>query len=201
MVWSGEQANADITLQANNANLITVTCFTYIEMLNARYTPEYIRYEAEDQANILKELVDDSQAKTDGDLGFTFASITPTKDRDREYKLDNIMEAFINMSNVIDGIDFWVDKDKVIHFAEERGTDKSNLYSLQWGVNIETLRITDNFSSPANTVYAIGSSDGVTQLVESYADIQTRGIYKLREQTLSAIDVSESDTLLGKAQD
>lgn len=201
VVWAGEQANADIELRSNSPNLIKITCYTYIEMLNARYTPEYIFYDDVDQATILKNLVDDSQAKTDGDLGFTFAPITPTKDREREYKLDNIMEAFINMSNVIDGIDFWVDRNKVIYFSEERGADKSNLYSFEWGVNIDSLKITDNFSSPANTAYAIGSSDGITQLVESYADIVTRGIYKLREQTLSAIDVSEEDTLLGKAQD
>lgn len=201
VVWSGEQANADVTLKANSPNLITITSYTYIEMLNARFTPEYVRYDATDQGEILKDLVDVSQAKTDGDLGFTFDSIPATKDRDRDYKLDNIMEAFINMSNVIDGIDFWVDKDKVIRFAEERGIDKSNQYGLEWGVNIEQMRITDNFSSPANTVYAIGSSDGITQLIQSYADASARATYKLREQTLSAIDVSEADTLLGKAQD
>lgn len=201
VVWSGEQANADFTARANDPNLITITCYTYIEMLNARYTLPYVRYDATDQAEILKGLVDESQARDDGDFGFTFSDITPTKDRDREYKLDNIMESFINMSNVIDGVDFWIDKNKVIHFASERGSDKSNQYGLEYGVNVQEMRITDNFSSPANTAFAIGSTDGIDQLIESYADVTTRRTYKLREQTVSAIDVSEEDTLIGKAQD
>lgn len=201
-VWSGEQANADVTVAANDANLITITCYTYPEMLNGRYTDDYIRFDQIDQAEILKQLVQISQAKEDGDFGFTFATIVPTKLRDREYRKDNIMECFFNMGNVIDGIDTWIDAKKVIHFgASRRGTDKSNQFGFEWGVNVQEMKISDNFSSPANTGYALGSSDGVNQLTGTYVDIQSRHTYKLREQTVSAIDVIESDTLEGKAQD
>lgn len=200
IVWSGEQANAEVTFVADSPNFIKITCYTYIEMLNARVTPEFVYYAATDQAEILKDLVDVSQAQTDGNLGFTFAPITPTKDRDREYKLDNIMEAFINMSNVIDGIDFWVTSGKVIHFDSERGSDKSNQFLFVWPDNISSLTISDNFSSPANKGYAVGSSDGINPTIESYTDTSARGIYKLREQVVSAIDVSETATLTDKAQ-
>lgn len=199
--WSGEQANADVTLQTDSPNLVTITCFTYPEMLNSRYTLPFVRYESTDQAEILKAIIEESQGRTNGDFGFTFATITPTKDRDREYRLDNIMESLINMSNVIDGIDFWIDSNKVIHFASERGSDKTTQYVLEWGINVHTMQITDNFGSPANTVYGIGQSDGISQLIESYADSAARTTYLLREQTLSAIDVSESATLIAKAQD
>lgn len=201
-IWSGEQANADVSMTANSANLITITCYTYPEMLNARETDDFIRFEAVDQAEILKQLVQISQAKTDGDFGFTFAPIVATKLRDREYRKDNIMEAFINMSNVIDGIDFWIDAKKVIHFGgPRRGSNKSNQFGFEWGVNTQELKINDNFSSPANTGYAIGSSDGINALIGSYVDTQARHTYKLREQSTSAIDVIELDTLNGKAQD
>lgn len=202
IVWSGEQVNADVTVIADDANLVTITCYTYLEMLNARYTPLFVRYDpAIDQALILKALVDDSQAKPAGDLGFTFGPITPTQPRIREYKLDNIMECYINMSNVINGIDFWIDSDKVIHTGSpRRGVDKSNQFGFEWKVNILRLQVSDNFSSPANTAYAIGSSEG-EEIVASYVDTQARSTYKLREQTVSAIDVSEGDTLEGKAED
>lgn len=200
-VWSGEQVNAEVTLAANSPNLVTITCYTYLEMLNARYTPNYVRYDQVDQALILKALVDESQSRVGGDLGFTFTNITATKLRDREFKLDNIMESFINMSNVIDGIDFWIDENKVIHFgAPRRGVDKSNQFGFEWGVNIQEMQISDNFSSPANTAYAIGSGDGTDQLIASFADAVARTTYGLREQTISAIDVSETDTLVGKAE-
>lgn len=202
-VWSGEQVNADVTIQADDANLVTITCYTYVEMLNARYTPQDVRYDQIDQALILKALVEDSQDLTDGYLGFTFADITPTMDRDREYKLDNIMEAFTNMSNVINGIDFWIDNNKVIHFGTpRRGSDRSNQFGFQWKVNVSQMQISDNFASPANTAYAIGTEpDGVTPLIIPFADTAARETYKLREQTVSSIDVSESDTLIGKAED
>lgn len=199
VVWSGEQANAEVTLKANSEMFMTITCYTYIEMLNARVTLPYVRYEATDQADILKALVDESQTRTNGNFGFTFAPITPTKDRDREYKLDNIMECFINMSNVISGIDFWVSKDKVIYFSSKRGLDKSNQYVFELGVNVSEMPISDNFSTPANKAYAVGSTDGLSQSIESYADSATGATYKLREQVVSAIDVSETDTLIDKA--
>lgn len=202
-VWSGEQVTPDVTVVADSPNLITVNCYTYLEMLNARYTPEYVRYDQIDQAEILKALVVASQAKTDGDFGFTFAPITHTKLRDREYKTDNIMESFINMSNVIDGVDFWIDENKIIHFGTpKRGVDKSNQFSFEYKVNIEEIKITDDFSSPANTAYAIGTEpDGVTPLIIPFADSSARSVYKLREQTISAIDIIEEDTLEGKAED
>lgn len=202
VIWSGEQANADVNVIADSPNLVTITCYTYLEMLNARYTDDYIRFDQVDQAEILKQLVEISQAKTDGNFSFTFATITPTKNRDREYKKDNIMEAYTNMANVIDGIDIWIDKDKVIHYGSpRRGVDKSNQFSFEWGVNIRELKISDNFSSPANTAYAIGSSDGVSQLISAFEDALARSTYKLRENTVSAIDISEVDTLQGKAED
>lgn len=203
IIWSGEQVNAEVTLVADSPNLVTITCYTYFEMLNARYTPEHIRFEpALDQALILKALVDYSQGKPDGDLGFSFANITQTMDRVREYKLDNIMESFVNMSNVIKGIDFWIDSNKVIHFGTpRRGSNKSNQFSFEWGVNVKSMKITDNFSSPANTAYAIGASDGETPKIAPFTDTGARATYKLREQTVSAIDVIEDVTLVGKAED
>ncbi len=201
IVWSGEQANEDVTIRANDPNLITVTSYTLIEMLNSRFTLPYVRYDNTDQGQILKALVDYSQGLTNGSLGYTFASIPTTMNRDREYQLNNIFEAFVNMSNVINGIDFWVDHDKVIHIVPYRGVDKSAQFKFELGVNMLSPRITNNFSSPANKAWAVGATDGTTQLIESYTDTGARATYGLREQVISDIDVSESATLIEKAQD
>ena len=63
------------------------------------------------------------------------------------------------------------------------------------------MRISDNFSSPANRAFAIGSTDGFTPFFRSYTDATSRATYKLREQIISAIDVSEEATLIAKAED
>ncbi len=199
--WAGEQVNADVTIEANSPNLVTITCYSFIEQLNGRLTLPYVRYDATDQAEILKALVVESQARTNGNFGYTFAPIVATKPRDREYKLSNIFEAHVNMTNVINGLDIWCDTDRQIHYSSARGEDKSASYILELGVNIQRLTINDNFSSPANTVFAVGSSDGQDQIIESYVDAGARSTYLLREQTLSAIDVSEANTLIDKAQD
>lgn len=201
IVWSGEQANRSVSLEANSPQLLTIRCFTFFEMLNARYSPEFVRYEAEDQGQILKDLVDTSQALTDGDFGFTFDTIEATQDRDREYALYNIMEAFINMSNVIGGPDFWIDHDKVIHIVPYRGIDRSTQFIMEWGVNIYKSFIQENFSSPANEAIVIGAGFGSSQVIGGYTDTVARGIYKLRQQRISETDVSQVETLNDKGED
>lgn len=201
IIWSGEQASDNVRLSVNDANLVTITSYTLFQMLEARLTDEYIRFEGIDQGQILKQLVDLSQAKTDGDFGFTFASIPATMSRDREYFSATIMDAFINMSNNINGIDFWVGHDKKIHIVPYRGIDRSNQYIFELGVNMLEPGISNNFSSPANSVRALGAGFDADQLVQTFTDAEARQTYKLREQRISEIDVSEADTLLSKAQD
>src|SRR5690606_13322191 len=136
--------------EADTPNLVTVTSYEFFEMLNSMYSPSFIRYDHVDQGAILKDLVDQRQLLTNGELGLTFAPITPTKDRDREYENYNIMEAYRNMSNVIDGPDFWIDEDKVIHIVGYRGGDKSKQNIFEYGVNILSCSISENFSTPTN---------------------------------------------------
>lgn len=199
-VWSGEQANRYVQILANNANLVTIECFTYFEQLNARYTEPYVRFDGVDQGEILKQLVEASQAKADGDFGFTFADIPATMNRDRDYQTYNIMQAFINMSNLINGIDFWIDHNKVIHIVPRRGLDKSKQFVFELGVNMLDPLIQDNFSSPGNRVIAMGAGFGTSQAMGEYIDTAARGRYLLREQVITDLDVSEVATLNSKAQ-
>lgn len=200
IVWSGEQATRFGTLRANDPELITVTSYTFLEMLAHRTTIAYVRYDNTDQGLILKDLVDDSQDLTDGDLGFTFASITATMSRDREYYRYKISDAFINMSNNINGIDFYITHDKVIHIVEFRGIDQSTQTIFEFGVNILEAEITEDFSTPSNQAFVLGSGLGSEQVEGSYIDTDARSVYKLRQQTISEIDVSSTDNLDDKAE-
>lgn len=197
-VWSGEQANRSVKLEANSPQLLTLTCFTFFEMLNARFSPPYVRYDETDQSEILWTEVDESQGQTDGDLGFTLAELEETVDRDREYFNQNLMEAFINMSNNINGPDFWVDHDKGIHFKETRGVDKSTQIVFEYNVNIFEANVDENFATPGNQAIVLGAGFGSEQLVIVVTDTQARETYKLRQQLISEIDVSEATTLGNK---
>lgn len=198
IVWSGEQANRETRLQANSANLTTVVSYEFFEMLNSFYTDPFIRYQETDQGEILKDLVDTRQLEDFGDAGFTFSSITPTKDRDREYNNYNIMDAYINMSNVIDGPDFWIDEDKVIHIVPFRGIDKSTQTIFEYGTNILNCQISEDFSSPGNQAIMLGSGFGSEQTVVVVDESASQGIYGLRQQVQAEVDVSEDDNLADK---
>lgn len=204
-LWSGEQKLRKVRIQANDPCLVTITSYTLISMLKDRLTERAISYDANfvqvEQGAILKHLVDVSQAKTDGDYGFTFAAIPDVMLRDRGYDKDNIFDCFVNMSNVINGIDFWCDHNKVIHFSARRGVDRSNEYGFELGINMLQPGITDDFSSPANTGFVLGAGLPPDQLIGNYVDTGARNTYKLREQKISQVDVSEQDTLDGKAEE
>lgn len=199
-VWAGEQTNRYGSLSVDNPNWITITSHTFEEMLNHMYTPRFVRYEQEDEGDILKDLVDTFQAQTDGDLGLTFGTYLTGTDRDREYNTFNILEAFINMSNVIGGPDFWVTKDKVIHIMPHRGIDKSVDTIFEWKVNIKSISISEDFSNPATKATILGAGFGSEQLIYSEENASLRAVYGLREQRSSEVDVSIESTLEAKAQ-
>lgn len=200
IVWAGEQTNRFGTLQANSPNYITVVSHTFVEMLNSMYTAAFVRYEQIDEGEILKGLIDDFQAQTGGDLGFTFGSYETGTLRDREYFNQNILEAFINMSEVIDGPDFYITFDKEINIVPIRGIDKSTLIVMERGVNLRDITISEDFSTPANYAIILGAGFGSEQIIGSYVDTSARGVYGLRQQRSSEIDVSEITTLDAKAE-
>lgn len=201
IVWAGELAHRNAVLQANSSNRVTFNCFTFLEMLNHRYTDGFSRFDATDQGAILKSLVDTSQAKTDGDLGLTFGTVETTVNRDREYSYFNIMEAFINMSNVINGPDFKFKFDKEIDIVSRKGSDRSGQIVFEWGTNFEAVEIQEDFVHPGNEAITIGSGFGSAQVVSTRTDTEARRVHKLRQVRTSEIDVSSSGLLDAKGDE
>lgn len=199
IVWSGEQASRHGTLQVNDPNNLTITSYTFLEMLNSALTPSYVRYEATDEGAILKALVDTFQAQTEADMGFTFGDYLTSTDRSREYFTDNIMEAFINMSQVLGGPDFLISHDKVITIKPRIGIDKSAQNILEWGTNIDRVSVQESFANPCTQAVLLGAGLGSSQLRSVQTDTSARGVYGLRQQRDSEIDVSIQDTLDAKA--
>jgi hypothetical protein len=201
IVWSGEQAVRHVTMQANSANLVEIKSFSFEEGLNQMYTPAFVRFDpAVDQGQILKSLVDTYQLQTGADLGYTFATIPTSMDRIRDYSNYNILEAFINMSNVIGGIDFWVDSERVIHIVPMRGIDRSQSVIFDYHDNLISADIQEDFSNPATGAIVLGAGFGSEQEREEVVDAPSRGVYGLRQVKVSEIDVSESDTLIDKGE-
>lgn len=130
------------------------------------------------------------------DFGITKGTIEPTMDRDRTYNNQNIAEAIINLTNVIEGFDFEITDSKVFNVKTLIGEDKTESVILDYGSNILSCRITEDYSNPINRAIILGevSDSSELQRIERN-DTTSQTAIKLREDTTQEWDVSETETL------
>lgn len=194
LVWSGEQVTrvGDLTDKGNN--WVTIYCFDWIEQLKHRYVSEEVTFTQIDAGDIAWSLI--NTAQTEYDMGITEGNIEETMDRDRTYKnTQNIYEAIINLTNVINGFDFEINNSKVFNVYAKQGIDRSNLI-LEYGYNIKSMQIVENFKTPINRAIVIGDSgepEDPLRIDRNDAGLQT--IYGLREGLINELDVTEISTL------
>lgn len=195
LLTAGEQALRGGRLAADSPNFVTITCFDWLELLNHRITAPFRRFENVDAGMIAWTMIDESQGLTDGDFGITQGAIQPTKPRDREYQSKNIMEAIIQLTEVIGGFDFEITPDKVFNVYERKGLDRSNQFVFEWGTNFREVGVVEDFSRPCNQAIVLGEGFGETQAMRVRTDVAAREIHGLRQQRVSYVDVSQDDTL------
>lgn len=198
LVWAGEQAVREGNLNKDKNNWCTIYCYTWLEQLKDRYTDAVRTFEATDQGLIAWTLIDETQSDGYyGDFGIRLGTIEATVDRDREYFNQNIMEALINLSNVISGFDFEITDAKIFNAKSVIGTDKSDDIIFEYGVNISSMKIVEDFVNPVNRAIVLGqSTDDLNNLVRIQRDNDSsQALYKLREITESAMTVTETQTM------
>lgn len=136
-------------------------------------------------------------ADTNADFGITEGTIEATVNRDRTYYNQNVMEAIINLANVLSGFDFEITNNRVFNVYEVMGNDKTEDVVLEYGRNIASAKVFEDFTSPVNRGIVIGqSTDNLFTLIRVETDdTALQAEYKLREGLLSEMDVSETDTM------
>ena len=136
---------------------------------------------------------------TNADLGITKGIIAITQNRDRTYENQNIMEAIINLSDVINGFDFEITDDKIFNVYTVKGTDLTDSLILEYGRNLQTVSIDEDFTEPCNNAIVLGEViDGEELTRVDRPDTTTQAKYKLREMVLSADNVIDENTLNAK---
>ena len=152
-----------------------------------------------DSGAIAWDLIETSQLKTNGDLGITEGTIATTQDRTRTYNNQNIMEAIINLSDVINGFDFEITDDKVFNVYTVKGDDLTDSLILEYGRNLQSVSIDEDFTTPCNNAIVLGEVIDGTELTRvDRPDTTTQAKYKLREMVLSADNVIDENTLNAK---
>ncbi len=197
LVWAGEQAIRSGALDSKGDNWVTIQCFDWFEQLLSRYTDGDDRiFTAVDAGEIAWTLIDESQAFTHGDYGITMGTIETTMDRDRTYKNQNIGQAIIDLSNVLNGFDFEINTSKVFNVYDFQGVDRTNSVILEYGVNVSAVRIVEDFSKPVNKAIILGDSGDYTDPLRVERENTTdEGLYKIREALSNEMTVIEIATL------
>jgi hypothetical protein len=199
LIWAGEQASRIGSLDDKGDNWVTVYCYDWFEQLASRYTGSSKVFTGVDAGEIAWTLINDSQGLTDGDLGITEGTIEATQNRDRTYYNQNIADAITNLSNVINGFDFEINNSRVFNVYTFIGVDRSDSIILEYGVNIKSIKITEDFSKPVNQAIILGDSgDPLDPLRVERVDAALRALYKLREGLSNESTVSEPATLNDK---
>lgn len=197
-VWGGEQVHVQTNLTRNTAQWSKITCYSFLEMLNARYTASSRVFDGVDAGTIASTLISESQTGTNADLGITDGTIETTKNRDRKYYNQNIMEAIINLSGVQGGFDFEVTDAKVFNVFSNKGSDLSRSIVFEWGTNIESASVVRDFVRPGNRAIVLGEGFESTQLREERNDTSSQSTFKIREILSNEPTVSEQVTLQDK---
>ena len=198
-LWGETFTPADI----NASNFGVVLSYTGDgSIINVHYVKIRVYYgtgnivEVTDAGAIAWDLIETSQLKTNGDFGITEGTIATTKDRTRTYNNQNIMEAIVNLSDVINGFDFEITNDKVFNVYTVKGTDLTDSLILEYGRNLQTVSIDEDFTEPCNNAIVLGEVIDETELTRvDRPDVTTQTKYKLREMVLSADNVIDEDTL------
>lgn len=197
LVWAGEQAAMSGSLTNDQNNWCTITCFDWLEQLNSRFTPFEVIYDQEDAGQIAWDLIDKSQTGWDGygepygDLGITKGTIEATINRDKTLVNQNIMEAIISLSDVQSGFDFEITHDKVFNVYSVLGEDLTEEILLEYGVNIDSCKIVEDFTHPSTRAIVLGEVIGEETLQRIERDSATQSTYGLREFLTSETEASE----------
>lgn len=196
LVWAGEQAIRQGDLDEAGDNWATIICYDWLEQLNSRFTVAEKIYTYQNGSDIAWDLINETQTDDDGDLGITQGTLEATTFREKTYANQNVMEAIISLANLQNGFDFEINNSKVFKISNFIGIDRSETLILEYGINVKTVRITEDFSSPSTRAIVLGQTGTVGDQVRvERNDAAQRAIYGLREFMQSYMEESDLDSL------
>lgn len=139
-------------------------------------------------------------ANVNNDFGIREGVIQTTISRDRSYYNQNIMEALVNLTNVLSGFDLDITNDRVFNVYSTKGIDRTEDIIFEYGTNVVSAKVTEDFVGITNKAIVIGqSTDDTSDLIRiERNDTDSQTNYKLRESLDSEMDVSNTNTLEDK---
>lgn len=129
-------------------------------------------------------------------LGTDYASSSQQGDRVRNYDLQNVKDAIINLTKLEnDNFDIDFDANKVFRTYTRLGSDKPHI-ELVYPQNITSLSTTRDAQTLYNKVYGLGAGIGDERLQTEALALDSSLIYRVRETTELFNSVEKKDTLI-----
>lgn len=203
IIFFGVLSNLDAEPNDEGDIDLKINAISYLGLFRKRIAGVPVReFTSTDAGTIAWTLIDESQnSDTYGDWGITQGTIQTSVDRDRTYKLDNIRDAIVRLSNnnLDDGFDFEIDfsKDFNVYYPTKGQTRSGIVFSWQ---NIESFSYNKPLAlSLTNQVHVIGKgTQEEAQYETRTSGTSYRSPFGLLEEKLSERDVSVQQTLIDK---
>lgn len=131
-----------------------------------------------------QHLIDEAQARTNGDRGITIGTIQTSRSSDFNFQAlgRTIKDSLVDLTKLSDSGDFEFTPDKVFNWYDPGiGTDKTEL-TFRYPGNITKLAMPIDATALVNSSINRGQGNGYAQVIEIRDDTSSQGIYYLRER-------------------
>lgn len=172
---------------------IEIKCTGFLDLMMDRYVTK--NYNQVDAAAIARDLIAETQASM-GAFGITNGvSQDSGKLRDRTYTDQNVKDAIMDLTNLIDGrFDFKFLADRQFETYLDMGTTHGNL-KFTYPHNISSMTVPRTALGLHNYIIALGSGFGEETLRSEAGDTVSRLNYGTRMKPLSFNSISVQETL------
>lgn len=183
-ICGAQVVQAQVNFNNSENNKIEIKATGYLNYFKDRFITT--NYNGMTYAEISRQLIQDTQAQTNGDFGVTLgidtASPSQQDDRERNYDLQNIKDAIINLTKLEnDNFDFSFSPDKTFNIYSRLGSDKPGV-ELVYPQNVTSMNVERDASTLANKIIGIGSGIGEERLESIATDTNSAISYRIRER-------------------
>lgn len=179
---------------AEDGGTIAVKCTGFLDLFRDRYITK--SYEDIEATDIARDMLDDTQTVY-GDFGVNNGAeqYDTLVLRTRNYSDQNIKDALVNLTNLIDGnFDFAFTYDRQFNTYAMQGSYRPNL-KFTYPYNIKSLSTPKTGLNTFNYIIGLGSGFGEETVRSEQSDAASRLNYGTRMKVVSFNSVSEQDTL------
>jgi hypothetical protein len=158
---------------ADGSNNLSISSTCYRRLIKKSYVRNTLTFSSVTQGQIVADLIAHAQAAPGGSLGITNGPLDATVSRDRTYDPgENIFEAIVNLSKIIDGIAWDINAD--LELIVKRQNDfPTQVQPVVLGVTARTMERPSSAEQFANAAIVTGNVEATVPALAATVDVAT----------------------------